>query len=59
MLRLRRWHSLEKFAAVRSPVCNRVSSDRRYSGRDAFKAARAAALAERRRLSADRDGALP
>ncbi len=52
MLRFRRLHSLQKFAAVHSSVCNYFNSDRSLSNRPVFKSNRAAALAERRQLCA-------
>ena len=53
MLRFRRMHSLQKFAAVHSFVHNHFNADRSFSSRDHYKASRAAALAEWRALCAD------
>jgi putative transposase len=53
MLRFRRLRSLQKFAAVRSSVCNHFNSDRSVSSRNVHKAARTAALAEWRTLCAN------
>ncbi|WP_210526914.1 IS6 family transposase [Rubellimicrobium arenae] len=53
MLRFRRMHTLQKFAAVHSSVCNHFSSDRSLSKRSVYKQARTAALAEWRQLCAD------
>jgi putative transposase len=52
MLRFRRLHSLQKFAAVHSSVSNHFNSDRSLSSRNVYKAARTAALAEWRQLCA-------
>ena len=52
MLRFRRLHSLQKFAAVHSSVSNHFNSDRSLSSRSVYKAARTAALAEWRQLCA-------
>ena len=52
MLRFRRMHSLQKFAAVHSSVFNHFNSDRSLSSRKFFKLNRAAALAEWRGLCA-------
>jgi putative transposase len=52
MLRFRRLHSLQKFAAVHASVHNRFNSDRSLSSRTFFKVNRAAALAEWRALCA-------
>ncbi len=53
MLRFRRMHSLQKFVSVHSSVCNPFNSDRSHSGRNVYKAARTAALAEWRQLCAN------
>jgi putative transposase len=53
MLRFRRMHALQKFAAVHSSVHNHFSSDRGLSSRDTFKLNRTAALAEWRQFCAD------
>ena len=52
MLRFRRMHSLQKFAAVHSSVTNHFNSDRSLSSRQTYKQARTAALAEWRALCA-------
>ena len=39
MLRFRRMHSLQKFVAVHSSVCNHFNSDRSLSSRNVYKAA--------------------
>lgn len=52
MLRFRRMHSLQKFAAVHSSVSNHFNSDRSLTSRDVYKQARTAALAEWRALCA-------
>ena len=52
MLRFRSMHSLQKFAAVHSSVCNHFNSDRSLSSRKTYKLNRAAALAEWRGLCA-------
>ncbi len=51
MLRFRRMHSLQKFAAVYSSVCNHFNSDRSLTSRQTYKQARAA-LSEWRGLYA-------
>ncbi len=53
MLRFRRIRSLQKFVSVHSSVCNLFNSDRSHSGRNVYKAARTAALAEWRQLCAN------
>ena len=53
MLRFRRMHSLQKFAAVHSSVFNHFNSDRSLSSRKFFKLNRTAALAEWRALCAN------
>ena len=53
MLRFRRMHSLQKFAAVHGSVHNHFQADRSLTSRNHYKAARAAALAEWRALCAD------
>ena len=50
MLRFRRMHSLQKFAAVHSSVSDHFNSDRNLSSRNVYKLNRAAALADRRGL---------
>jgi len=50
MLRFRRMRSLQKFAARHGAVPNHFNQDRHLSSRETFKARRAAALAEWRRL---------
>lgn len=52
MLRFRRMRSLQTFAAVHASVSNHFNQDRSPSSRPVFKAARAAALDELRRLGA-------
>ena len=52
MLRFRRMRSLQTFAAVHASVSNHFNQDRSLSSRRTFKAGRAAALAEWRRLGA-------
>ncbi|WP_439573841.1 IS6 family transposase [Phreatobacter sp.] len=52
MLRFRRMHSLQKFAALHGSVHNHFNQDRHLSCRENFKSRRAAALAEWRRLCA-------
>ena len=52
MLRFRRMHSLQKFAAVHLSVFNRFNSDRSLSSSSVYKMNRFAALAERRALCA-------
>ena len=52
MLRFRRMRSLQTFAAVHASVTNHFNQDRSISSRTVFKAGRAAALAEWRRLGA-------
>jgi putative transposase len=52
MLRFRRVHSLQKFAALHGSVHNHFNQDRHLSSRENFKARRAAALAEWRQLCA-------
>jgi putative transposase len=52
MLRFRRMHSLQKFVAVHSSVCNHFNTDRSLSSRNTYKQNRAAALAEWRQLCA-------
>lgn len=53
MLRFRRMHSLQTFAAVHSSVFNHFSQGRSPSSRKLFKPNRAAALAEWRGLCAN------
>ncbi len=53
MLRFRRLRSLQKFAAVRSSVCNHFNSDRSVSSRNVYKLNRTAALAKWRTLCAN------
>jgi putative transposase len=53
MLRFRRMHSLQKFAAVHGSVHNHFNAERSLTSRDHYKAARAAALAEWRALCVD------
>jgi putative transposase len=50
MLRFRRMHSLQKFAAVHGSVHNHFNAERSLSSRDTYKQARTAALAEWRVL---------
>ncbi len=52
MLRFRRMHILQKFAAVHSSVCNHFNHDRSLSSRQTYKHARAPAFAEWRPLCA-------
>ena len=52
MLRFRRVHSLQKFAAVHSSVHNLFNTERTLSSRPIYKMKRAAALAEWRALCA-------
>ena len=52
MQRFRRLHSLQKFAAVHSSVCNHFNSDRSLSSRHVYKLNRAAALSEWRQFCA-------
>ena len=52
MQRFRRMRSLQKFAAVRSSVCNHFNLERHLYSRDNFKRNRAAVLAEWRQLGA-------
>ena len=52
MLRFRRMHSLQKFAAVHGSVHNHFNSERSLTSRHIYKAARTAALAEWRALCA-------
>lgn len=52
MLRFRRLHGLQNFAAVHPSVCNRFNPDRSLSSRPVSKPARAAALAAWRQLCA-------
>jgi putative transposase len=52
MLRFRRMRSLQTFAVVHAPVSNHFNQDRCLSSRAVFKAGRAAALDEWRRLGA-------
>lgn len=52
MLRFRRMHSLQKFAAVHSSFHNHFNADRSLTSRPHYKEARAAALAEWRALCA-------
>ncbi|GGO34417.1 hypothetical protein GCM10010991_25160 [Gemmobacter aquaticus] len=54
MLRLRRMHTLQKFASVHASVHNHFPTERHLQDRNAYKQARAAALAEWRDLFADR-----
>ncbi len=53
MLRFRRMHSLQKFAAVHGSVHNHFNSERSLTSRHIYKAARTAALAEWRELCAE------
>jgi putative transposase len=53
MLRFRRIHSLQKFAAVHSSVHNLFNTERSLSSRPIYKRNRAAALAEWRGLGAN------
>ena len=53
MLRFRRMHSLQTFAAVHGSVHNHFNAKRSLTSRDHYKATRAAALVEWRRLCAD------
>ena len=53
MLRFRRKHSLQKFAAVHSSVHNHFNAERSLSSRPHYKLARTTALAEWRALCAD------
>ena len=53
MLRFRRMHSLQKFAAVHGSVHNHFNADRSLSSRPHYKQVRTAALAEWRALCAD------
>jgi putative transposase len=53
MLRFRRMHSLQKFAAVHGSVHNHFNAERSLSSRPDYKQARTAALAEWRALCAD------
>jgi putative transposase len=50
MLRFRRMRSLQKFASIHASVTNHFNAERSLSSRPLFKANRAAALAEWRRL---------
>ena len=52
MTRFRRMQTLQKFSAVHASFHNHFSSERHLTGRDKFKANRAAALAEWRALAA-------
>jgi putative transposase len=52
MQRFRRMRSLQRFAAVRSSVCNHFNTERSLSSRNVYKQARTAALAEWRGLCA-------
>ena len=52
MLRFRRMHSLQKFAAVHGSVHNHFQADRSLTSRNHYKAARTAALAEWRQFCA-------
>lgn len=52
MQRFRRMRSLQMFASVHASVCNHFNQERSLSTRISYKAARAAALAEWRGLSA-------
>jgi putative transposase len=52
MLRFRRMHSLQKFAAVHSSIHNLFNTERSLSSRPVYKGARATALAEWRGLCA-------
>jgi putative transposase len=52
MVRFRRRHSLQKFAAVHGSVHNHFNSERSLTSRNTYKQARAAALAEWRTLCA-------
>ena len=53
MLRFRRIRTLQKFAAVHASISNHFNLERSLSSRQIFKANRAAALAEWRRLCAE------
>ncbi len=53
MLRFRRMHSLQKFAAVHGSVHNHFNAGRSLTSRPTYKQARTAALAEWRVLCAD------
>jgi putative transposase len=53
MLRFRRMHSLQKFAAVHGSVHNHFNAERSLTSRPSYKQARTAALAEWRALCAD------
>ncbi len=53
MLRFRRMRSLQKFAAFYASVYNHFNQERGLTGRDTFKANRAAALVEWRGLCAN------
>ncbi len=53
LLRFRRMHSLQTFAAVHGSVHTHVSADRSLADRSTYKQTRPAALAERRALCAD------
>ncbi len=53
MLRFRRMHSLQKFAAVHGSVHNHFNADRSLTSRPDYKQARTAALAEWRTLCGD------
>nr|WP_246045525.1 transposase [Rubellimicrobium roseum] len=52
MLRFRRMHSLQKFAAVHGSVHNHFNAERTLTSRDTYKQARTAALSEWRQLCA-------
>jgi putative transposase len=52
MLRFRRMHSLQKFAAVHSSIHNLFNTERSLSSRTTYKLNRTAALAEWRQLCA-------
>ena len=53
MLRFRRMHSLQKFAAVHGSVHNHFNSERTLTDRTTYKQTRTAALARWRALCAD------
>ena len=57
MLRFRRMHSLQKFAAVHASVHNHFNADRSLSSRPNYKLTRAAALAEWRASARPRERA--
>ena len=53
MLRFRDMHSLQKFASVHGSVHNFFNSERSFTSRDHYKAARVVALSEWRQLCSD------